>query len=135
MEPDVRGNAARKGAVAVHRGLPLERARAALVLLHGRGASAESILGLAGQLDAGGFALLAPEAKGGSWYPAPFLAPLADNEPALSRSLDLLAEVVASAVAAGLPHERIALLGFSQGACLCWSSPPATPAATAGCSA
>ena len=98
--------------------MPLEGARAALVLVHGRGSSAGSILGLAGQLDVAGFALLAPEAKGGSWYPAPFLAPLSDNEPALGRALELLDGLVSDAVAAGLPLERIGLLGFSQGACL-----------------
>ncbi len=108
----------RKRPVVLRRGIPPERARAALILVHGRGSSAGSILGLADQLDTAGFALLAPEAEGGSWYPVSFLAPLQENEPAIGDGIDLLAQIAASAAAAGLPYERIGLLGFSQGACL-----------------
>ena len=99
-------------------GEPLARARAALLMLHGRGASAEDILSLAGELAQPGFAYLAPQAAGYSWYPNSFLAPLASNEPYLSSALALVDTVLAQIAAAGIPLERTILLGFSQGACL-----------------
>ncbi|MGH2523067.1 MAG: alpha/beta hydrolase [Anaerolineales bacterium] len=99
-------------------GEPLARARAAMVMVHGRGANAESILELARELDAPGFAALAPQAAGDTWYPNRFLAPLESNEPWLSSALAKLAEVFAQVVKAGIPPERTVLLGFSQGACL-----------------
>lgn len=99
-------------------GEPLERARAALVLLHGRGATADDILTLADAIGQPGLAYLAPQAAGFSWYPFPFLAPLDANEPHLSSALALVGAVVAQAGQAGLAPDRIALVGFSQGACL-----------------
>jgi phospholipase/carboxylesterase len=99
-------------------GEPLARARAALLMLHGRGASAEDILSLAGELAQPGFTYLAPQAAGYSWYPNSFLAPLASNEPYLSSALALVDTVLAQIAAAGIPLERTMLLGFSQGACL-----------------
>ncbi|MGH7453607.1 MAG: alpha/beta hydrolase [bacterium] len=90
----------------------------AMVMVHGRGASAESILTLADEFDQPGFAYLAPQAAGGTWYPNRFLAPTASNEPWLSSALAAVDQVVAKVVATGIPHERIMILGFSQGACL-----------------
>ena len=102
-------------------GAPLELARTAVVLLHGRGATAESILSLGHELG-GGAALLAPHAplvQGmPQWYPHSFLAPLDANEPWLGRALDTVTGAVAQAEAAGVPRERIVVGGFSQGACL-----------------
>jgi phospholipase/carboxylesterase len=99
-------------------GEPLATARGAVILIHGRGASAESILTLAPELAAPGLAFLAPQADNGTWYPYSFLAPLAQNEPHLSAALAAVGAVLAHAEAAGLPAERIVLAGFSQGACL-----------------
>lgn len=99
-------------------GTPLAEACAAVVLVHGRGASAEDILGFAGPLARPGVAFLAPQAADDSWYPQRFLAPLAANEPWLSSALRKLASVRAGIAAAGIPDERIVWLGFSQGACL-----------------
>ena len=93
-------------------------ASGAIVLLHGRGASAESILPLARDLNRPDVPALAPQAPGGAWYPQSFLAPLAANEPHLSRSIEQVMRTVAHIEAAGVPRERIALVGFSQGACL-----------------
>jgi predicted esterase len=107
-----------RGAPIVAAGEPLASADAAMVMLHGRGASAESILELATVLDADGFAYLAPQAHGGAWYPYPFLAPMESNEPWLTSALEMVGEVVASIERAGIPATRIVLLGFSQGACL-----------------
>jgi phospholipase/carboxylesterase len=99
-------------------GAPLERAKAAVVLLHGRGGSAEDILTLAGALAVPDIAYVAPQAPGNTWYPQSFLAPLERNEPALSRSLGTVRAVVDGLVKSGLTVERIVLMGFSQGGCL-----------------
>jgi predicted esterase len=88
------------------------------VLLHGRGSSAEDIAGLADALKVGDFAFLAPSAESGAWYPERFFAPLAQNEPWLSRALGLVEQLVGEIRLAGIPAERIGLIGFSQGACL-----------------
>ncbi len=99
-------------------GLPLSEARAALILVHGRGATAESILELSTVLHHPDAAYLAPQAPGYTWYPYSFLAPLKRNEPGLSSGLQAIADVVATVREAGIPGERIILGGFSQGACL-----------------
>ena len=100
-------------------GVPLAEASAAVLMLHGRGASAESILTLTQELgDPPGFAYAAPQAAGHTWYPYSFLAPIEANEPSLSSALAAVGEAVDHLRAAGLPRERIVLLGFSQGACL-----------------
>jgi predicted esterase len=101
-------------------GAPISKARAALVLIHGRGASAEDIYSLGEDVSAGvpSVALLAPQAAGNAWYPQRFLAPLAQNEPYLGSALGVLSGLVDEIAASGVPFERIALIGFSQGACL-----------------
>jgi phospholipase/carboxylesterase len=86
--------------------------------LHGRGASAEDILGLTTEMYDERFAYFAPQAAGHSWYPNSFLAPLEKNEPWLSSALAKVGTIVQQAVAAGLSHDRIFVCGFSQGACL-----------------
>lgn len=101
-------------------GAPLEDASGAVIMLHGRGASAEDILSLTAYLeDMPGLAYLAPQAAGHSWYPYSFLSTLAENEPGLSSALGVIDTLVnALTEAHGILAERIALLGFSQGACL-----------------
>ncbi|WP_142846153.1 alpha/beta hydrolase [Telmatospirillum sp. J64-1] len=99
-------------------GAPLTRAKAAMILLHGRGASAESMFPLAEVFAQPDIAYVAPQAPGGTWYPHSFLAPLEQNEPFLSRSLTLVGELVEDLVGQGFGPERVALLGFSQGGCL-----------------
>lgn len=89
-----------------------------MIMLHGRGATAESILDLAPPLAASGVAYLAPQALGNSWYPHSFLAPVAANEPGISTALAGIDLLLADLPAAGIPAERTLLLGFSQGACL-----------------
>ena len=96
----------------------LESARGAVVLVHGRGADAESILSLAAALHRPGIAWIAPQARGGTWYPRSFLAPLEENQPWLDSALALLGATVARVEEAGVPRERTVLAGFSQGACL-----------------
>lgn len=99
-------------------GEPLETARAAMVLLHGRGAMAEDILTLTDPLDQPGFAYLAPQAQGNTWYPNRFMAPLESNEPWLSSALMTIDDLLGQIAGAGIPVERTLLLGFSQGGCL-----------------
>ena len=99
-------------------GKPLNEADKALILIHGRGADARDILGLASQLNVSEYALLAPEATNNSWYPYSFLAEPEQNEPWLSSALDLLKEIVDEVTKHGISTENIYLLGFSQGACL-----------------
>ena len=99
-------------------GTPLAEARAAAILLHGRGGSAGDILGLAAELDRPGMAWLAPQAAGHSWYPRSFLAPLDSNQPHLGSALAAVGRLVDRVAAEGPGVERLALIGFSQGACL-----------------
>jgi predicted esterase len=99
-------------------GKSLDQAQAALVLIHGRGATARSILTLAEELDHPEFVYLAPQAADNTWYPFSFLAPITDNEPGISSGLAAIGALVDTIVAAGIPQERILLCGFSQGACL-----------------
>lgn len=99
-------------------GVEPARAKAAVVLIHGRGATADGILDLADAFGVPGIAYVAPQAAQGTWYPHSFLAPLAANEPALSQALATVERVVQDIVREGVPEERIVLAGFSQGACL-----------------
>ena len=98
-------------------GEPLAKARAAMILVHGRGATAEDIMTLAADLMHPGFVYFAPQAAGNAWYPNPFTAPLEANEPYLSSALGVLKTLLAK-VETAIPAQRVVLLGFSQGACL-----------------
>jgi len=102
----------------VTHGLPAENAEAAAVLIHGRGGSPEGMLTLAGDEPFEGLAWIAPYADGSSWYPRSFLAPIEENEPWLSSALEWVEEIVSDLEEKGIPPERVAFVGFSQGACL-----------------
>lgn len=99
-------------------GTPLAQARGALILLHGRGGSAEDILDLGRALAGDCLALLAPQAPGHTWYPLSFLASREQNEPYLSSALDQVEAALTLATSAGLTPAQVAFCGFSQGACL-----------------
>lgn len=99
-------------------GASLDRARAAMLMVHGRGARAEDILSLADEFALPEFAYLAPQAAGNTWYPNRFLVPMEENEPWLSSALEFVGDVLNQITSAGIPPERTILLGFSQGACL-----------------
>jgi predicted esterase len=105
-------------------GEPLESAWSTMLLIHGRGATAQDILTLVPELKKPGWAYLAPQAAGQTWYPESFQAPIERNEPWLTSALDFLTRVFQQIEAAGIPAERTLLLGFSQGACLTleWSA-------------
>jgi predicted esterase len=99
-------------------GRPPAEAAGAMILIHGRGATAEDILSLAAELGRPDFAYLAPQASGYSWYPNSFLAPMEMNEPGLSSGLALIGYLLGRLEEQGVLPERTVLLGFSQGACL-----------------
>ncbi|GAC1648182.1 MAG: dienelactone hydrolase family protein [Candidatus Dormibacteraceae bacterium] len=98
-------------------GEPLAKARAAMILVHGRGATAEDILTVATAVMHPGFAYLAPQAEGNAWFPYPFMTPLEKNEPYLSAALGVIESLLAK-VEATISAQHVILLGFSQGACL-----------------
>jgi predicted esterase len=99
-------------------GPSISDARLVAVLLHGRGASAEDILGLAGQFSPDDIAYVAPQAAGSTWYPYSFLAPLGENEPWLGSALRLISRLLDDVDRHGKSADRVVLMGFSQGACL-----------------
>lgn len=99
-------------------GTPVEKAKKALIMIHGRGGFAEDILGLAEHLKIKDFALVAPQAYNNSWYPLSFMAPEEQNQPWLDSALDMLHELELELNQKGIPSENIYFFGFSQGACL-----------------
>ena len=99
-------------------GAPLETAAGVLIAIHGRGAGADDIMALAKEVATPNVAILAPQAAGNTWYPYRFLEPTERNEPFLSSALRIVADLIARLEANDIPSERVALLGFSQGACL-----------------
>ena len=105
------------GQPVLHAGAPLATAHAAMLLVHGRGASAADIMTVGQELMHPKFAYLAPQAAGNAWYPNPFTAPIETNEPYLSSALELLDDVL-DKIIDHVPCQRVILLGFSQGACL-----------------
>ena len=102
----------------LHYGASIASARRAAIFIHGRGASAEDILGIAPELGADDVAYLAPQAAGNTWYPYSFLSPIPQNEPGLTSALGVIAGLVENLANEGHTSDRIIILGFSQGACL-----------------
>jgi glyoxalase family protein len=99
-------------------GKPLTEAKTAMILVHGRGATATSILDLATVLSRDDMAYLAPQASQNTWYPYSFLAPISQNEPGITSGLQAVGDLVAEVENAGISPHNIILAGFSQGACL-----------------
>lgn len=106
------------GEPALRRGAALTEAQLAVIMIHGRNAGPGNILELASAINHPGAIYLAPGAKGGAWYPKSFLSPIAENEPGITSGISVIHALIDELVAAGVPTERIVLLGFSQGACL-----------------
>ena len=106
------------GQRVVRAGAPLDTARAAMIMIHGRNAAPENILDLVPVLERDDFAYIAPAASGGTWYPLSFMAPREHNEPGISSGLLVIESLVTDLTARGFPPHAIMLLGFSQGACL-----------------
>ena len=107
-----------RGQGIVRRGEPLETAVSAMIMVHKRGGPVESILHYIPYFDAPKMAFVAPQAANGTWYPYSFLAPIPQNEPGITSGIGALHNLVKEINEAGIPTEKIMLLGFSQGACL-----------------
>lgn len=99
-------------------GKSLDQAEKVLIMIHGRGGTAQDILSMAEYLEVSKFALIAPQAENNTWYPQSFLAPRAANEPSLSNALKTINDIVIDLEKVGFTKEQIYFLGFSQGACL-----------------
>jgi phospholipase/carboxylesterase len=99
-------------------GKSLDQAEKVLIMIHGRGGTAQDILSMAEYLEVSKFALIAPQAENNTWYPQSFLAPRAANEPSLSNALKTINDIVIDLGKEGFTKEQIYFLGFSQGACL-----------------
>lgn len=99
-------------------GKPIEQATKAIIMLHGRGASASGIIALKDHLELNDYAIFAPQATEHSWYPYSFMAPVSNNQPALDSALGIIGDLVADIMEKGISQENIYFLGFSQGACL-----------------
>jgi phospholipase/carboxylesterase len=99
-------------------GTPLANAKGVLVLLHGRGGTAQNIISLASEFNLTDMAIAAPQATNDSWYPYSFMSPVADNQPALDSALELIGDAVKDIIAGGISPQNIYFAGFSQGACL-----------------
>ena len=99
-------------------GASIETAEAAVVLVHGRGATAQSIIQMADEFSEDEIVYIAPQAARNTWYPNAFTAPVESNEPGRSSGLQAIDDAVTEATDAGIPRERVMVLGFSQGACL-----------------
>jgi predicted esterase len=102
----------------VRTGPPPAAARRTVLFIHGRGGAADDVLGIASAIGLDDVAYVAPEADGRTWYPMSFLAPIKQNEPWLSAALDTVGRVLGELEAQHVSADGIALLGFSQGACL-----------------
>ncbi|WP_152040539.1 alpha/beta hydrolase [Salinigranum salinum] len=107
-----------QGLTPRYAGAPLRVADTAVVALHGRGATAESVLRLADEFHRHGVASVAPQAHRNRWYPRSFLAPIDANEPDLSSAIAAVDATVDDVIDAGVPPERVVVVGFSQGGCL-----------------
>ena len=102
----------------IQTGLSLAESKKAIILLHGRGASAESILSLTSYLDLADFSVFAPQAAQRTWYPYGFMASDEGNLSALNSSLRQVSLLVQFLNENGKAPEQIYVMGFSQGACL-----------------
>lgn len=113
-------------------GVPIESARAAVIMVHGRGAGPANILSLVPLIHRPGVAYVAPAASGGTWYPKSFMAPTEENEPGITSGISVVHALIDHVVGAGIATDRIMLLGFSQGACLTSTAAQRRPARYGG---
>ncbi len=118
IDPEHPFNGPHQGLPQAEHGASLTHAKAAMVMVHGRGATAQSMFPLADEFAQPDFHYRAPQAHNHTWYPHSFLAPREQNQPGISSGIQVLHDVLKDITAAGIPGEKIMLLGFSQGACL-----------------
>jgi phospholipase/carboxylesterase len=118
MKTTTGGSGPHSGQLLLMRGPSPKDAKATVVLIHGRGGTAQIMFSFADYFERDDIAYVAPQAKGQTWYPERFIAPFAANEPYLSSAHSVVADIIAQLAGNGVSAERVMLLGFSQGACL-----------------
>jgi phospholipase/carboxylesterase len=94
-------------------------ARRAGLLLHGRERLPEEMLDIADRLNIDAFRWLAPAADGGTWYPFRFTDPFDVNEPFIAQAMEACDTALTELRDGGrLTSTNLAIVGFSQGACI-----------------
>ncbi len=112
-------NSPHKGMPVISTGAELNEAKAAMIMIHGRGASAQSILPLANEIEQRhDIAFFAPQASNHTWYPYSFLVDREQNQPGIDSGMEVISELVSQLNEQGIPDHKIFFFGFSQGACL-----------------
>ena len=87
-------------------GAPLAAAQAAMILVHGRGATAEDHPRAGRGSWTPGVAYLAPQAAGNTGIRNSFLAPIAATSRGCRPALAVVGDLLAQVEAAGIPPER-----------------------------
>ncbi len=117
-DPESPFNGPHQSQQIVTAGATVDQAEVAMILIHGRGASAQSMLMFADEFDTNNIHYRAIQAKGHTWYPRSFMAPKKMNQPGIKSGLQAIHNQISELNEAGIPTKKIMLLGFSQGACL-----------------
>ncbi|SMO72412.1 alpha/beta hydrolase [Gracilimonas mengyeensis] len=133
VEKDTNFSGPHQGTPTAEGGVSLNEADAAMIMIHGRGATAQSIVGLSSEFEIQQkLAYRAPQANSNTWYPYSFMEPIEKNEPGLSSGLQRIHDLIVELEEAEIPKNKIYLLGFSQGACLASEYVARHPAKYAG---
>ena len=106
------------GETILYLGAELKNAKKAMIMIHGRGADAQSMSGLCEHFMHPDIIYIIPQATGFTWYPYRFIESRESNEPGISSALTLINAIITALNNSGIAMNDIFLLGFSQGACL-----------------
>lgn len=118
VDPDNHFSGPHQNQQIVTGGVDIDEAKIAMILIHGRGASAQSMLMFADEFNQEDIHYRAIQAKGHTWYPRSFMAPKEMNQPGIKSGLQAIYDQIADLNNKGITTNKIVLLGFSQGACL-----------------
>jgi phospholipase/carboxylesterase len=88
------------------------------IVLPGRDQPVQFALEIVTRLSLPSLNCVALSAERNTWYPGRFMEPIESNQPDVDHSLECIESLVAEAESRGIPRTHIALVGFSQGACL-----------------
>jgi phospholipase/carboxylesterase len=102
----------------VSAGRPLDGARMACLLVHGRDQDEGVMSDVVERLRLDDVAFLLPVAAGRSWYPGRYFDPPTQSEPYVTWAIEACEVALATIHAVGLGDERVVVGGFSQGACV-----------------
>lgn len=115
------------GQAVLSTGASLANATSAMIMIHGRGGSADDILAMSNHFDKLDVAYFAPQARNFTWYPHRFIMPRASNEPFLSSAQRIITDLITHITQSGIPTNKIMFIGFSQGACMVLEYAARTP--------